>query len=567
MKTQKQQVRRNLLAMTDDELVAGIEYAPVDESFDLQYSRQWLDGAYGFPLSPHIPLHHHGVCSRIVRDHIENLLPEGCALKTEAARHQVSTSNIFALAMYLCREPAGAVGFSLDIKGALRPSDREPYSRRLSDDELSARIRSRDSVSFAWWNDRFYQQLAGVQDKIQVRFAHGRISLASGSLSSTHILKPHSLNPLTPHLVANEHYCMKLAKAIGISVAEVDLKRVPEPVLLVERFDRLHNYDTGHLLHSGWIDRVHVVDGCQALGKHRSRKYQFPDGHGGGHRSVPYGIGFQSLFELAPQFMVPAHGTTALVRWALFNMLVGNSDAHAKNISFFQHRLGIAPAPAYDLVSTRVYEVISEMAMAFGDALTPEEVSSKDLDKFAAEACIPVEELLEEIKAIAPVALEYAYDLAQSDIYTEEERALLLQIAAFVRAQSVHLLGVASTSRRTVRLRPVGEGGGVEREGLEGRGKLRPSERLLANRDELERILLAHNGMKPRLYGPSAEGQDTEETGIHLVIDATPSAALGDLGRIEVRVSKLIGAPVTVTTPATRAEADGELLSVKGKNI
>jgi len=550
MEPQHRQVRRNLLAMTDDELVAGIGYEPVEERFSLQYSRQWRENLRSFPISPHIPLHHEGVRSRVIREHIDNLLPEGLAVNEALLRHKVSRNNIFALALYLCREPAGAIGFSLDVKGELRPSDREPLVRSVTDQELSERIRNRNIISFSLWDGQFFQQLAGVQDKLQVRYKDGRIDLVSGNLSSTHI--PQSRNPLAQHLVANEHYCMKLAAAIGLSTADVDLRRVPEPILLVERFDRLKNYDTGYLFHPGWIDRVHVVDGCQVLGKHRSLKYQFPDGHGGGYRSRPYGIGFHSLFELTPQFMVPSHGQTAIIRWAIFNMLIGNSDAHAKNISFFQYNLGIAPTPAYDLVSTRVYDVVSEMAMAFGDALTPEEVAAKDVDKFAAEAGIPVDELVEEIKAMAPIALEQAFELVKSDVYTDEERALLLKIAEFVRSQAVHLLGIASASRRTARLTLVV---GWEEES-DGREKLRPSERLQANRDELERILMAHHARNPRLYGPAAEGHDTDETGIHLVIDAGPSVVLGNLGRIEVRVSKLVGAPVTVVAPAAQSEGE-----------
>ncbi len=159
---------------------------------------------------------------------------------------------------------------------------------------------------------------------------------------------------------------------------------------------------------------------------------------------------------MAPQFMVPTHGTTALVRWALFNMLIGNSDAHAKNISFFKYRLGISPAPAYDLVSTRVYDVVSEMAMAFGDALLAEEVTASDLDIFATDAGITVDELIKEIEAMAPAALEHAFELATSNMYTDEERALLLNIAELVRTQATHLLGVASASRRLLRLKGPG---------------------------------------------------------------------------------------------------------------
>jgi hypothetical protein len=59
------------------------------------------------------------VNSRWVRDHLVNLLPEGEALREPARRYQVSMRNTFALVMRQCREPAGAVGFDLDVNGLL----------------------------------------------------------------------------------------------------------------------------------------------------------------------------------------------------------------------------------------------------------------------------------------------------------------------------------------------------------------------------------------------------------------------------------------------------------------
>jgi serine/threonine-protein kinase HipA len=45
-----------------------------------------------------------------------------------------------------------------------------------------------------------------------------------------------------------------------------------------------------------------------------------------------------------------------LLRWALFQYLIGNADAHGKNMSFFCNPAGLALAPCYDLVSVVQYE-------------------------------------------------------------------------------------------------------------------------------------------------------------------------------------------------------------------
>lgn len=44
-----------------------------------------------------------------------------------------------------------------------------------------------------------------------------------------------------------------------------------------------------------------------------------------------------------------------LFRWTIFNVLIGNHDAHLKNISFLVGNAGITLAPFYDLLSTVVY--------------------------------------------------------------------------------------------------------------------------------------------------------------------------------------------------------------------
>ncbi|AON53119.1 hypothetical protein Hsc_0815 [Herbaspirillum seropedicae] len=99
----------------------------------------------------------------------------------------------------------------------------------------------RRGVPFAQWDGAWYQSLADVQDKLQVVFHDERLFLAGGSLTSTHVLKPEPLGERTPYLVANEHFCMSLAAAIGLSVPRVQIHRVPETVLLIERAS------TGHM--------------------------------------------------------------------------------------------------------------------------------------------------------------------------------------------------------------------------------------------------------------------------------------------------------------------------------
>jgi serine/threonine-protein kinase HipA len=80
--------------------------------------------------------------------------------------------------------------------------------------------------------------IAGYQDELAVYEEDGRMYLVEGKLASTHILKPEPADNRLPMLVANEHFSMSLATRLNLPVAPVSIIRVPDPVLVDERFDR-----------------------------------------------------------------------------------------------------------------------------------------------------------------------------------------------------------------------------------------------------------------------------------------------------------------------------------------
>ena len=120
-------------------------------------------------------------------------------------------------------------------------------------------------MPFPVWDGKVRLSIAGYQDKLQVLVEGEQLSLADGSLASTHILKPDSRNPVTPYMVANEHFCMTLAARMELSIAPVAIRRIPEPILLIERFDRQVRIDRADGNTVTAVLRRHVVDGCQAL--------------------------------------------------------------------------------------------------------------------------------------------------------------------------------------------------------------------------------------------------------------------------------------------------------------
>lgn len=113
--------------------------------------------------------------------------------------------------------------------------------------------------------------IAGLQDKIAIYQRGDEWFFVEGArLASTVIVKPLPTRPQLADLPGNEHMCMQFAHAAGLTVAATQLVHVPEPVLFVRRFDRLEQGDR--------VQRLHLIEGCQALGLAAGMKYERPYG-------------------------------------------------------------------------------------------------------------------------------------------------------------------------------------------------------------------------------------------------------------------------------------------------
>jgi serine/threonine-protein kinase HipA len=340
------------------------------EQYGLEYDLSWLDGG-GFPVSPHLKP---GECaSESVKRFLANLLPEGRWLEELAISSHISRANIFGLVAAIGAETTGALTFRMGDEpvGGLLTS-----FRPVTSDELAERITQRQNVSIAVWDGKPRLSVAGVQDKLPLLIrADGQMGFGEGELASTHIMKFGTARAL--HLVINEYVCMQLARVMKLPVADVSLARFGEPVLVVRRFDRLLTGDT--------VVRRHLIDGCQMLDLPPTYKYERPFGKGGDAAVIRSGANLPDLFASCRLCRVPAAAMRDMLNWVLFQLLIGNSDAHGKNISFFVGPAGIDMAPAYDLLNLDMYaaEYDRDFSMAIGDAFAPEDISPWEL----AEMC------------------------------------------------------------------------------------------------------------------------------------------------------------------------------------
>lgn len=391
--------------------VGELSYNPSDETFSFSYEKVWIEN--GFVLSPHIRFDTLPSSSTL-KKFFANLLPEGKALEELSRYFQISKSNIFGLIEKLSFDTAGALFFSTNTH-----IDQQTNLRPVSLEELQERIIQRRTQSITVWDGRPRLSLAGIQDKLPILFSKGQFGFGEGDLCSTHILKFDTQNE--HNTVLNEYLSMQLAKVAGIQTAEVELLRFnDEAVLLVKRFDRRYVSET-------LVERLHIVDGCQMLDLSPSEKYERPYGSQRDVQHYRSEANFKNLFALANRCSIPALAMQQMIRWSLFNLIIGNYDAHAKNISFFITKSKINLAPFYDLLNVSLYpQFAQDYSMAFGDTFEPDNLTTYDLAEFCHVCTIKPKLLVQEFRKIAKALNSaLASDTFTSLTLNEEEKAFI----------------------------------------------------------------------------------------------------------------------------------------------
>lgn len=332
------------------------------------YDATWARGN-NVPLSLSLPLRGEPYGDRECRPFFSGLLPEGDFLKAIARRFGVSAGNPFSLLSEIGGECAGAI--SLVAAGEAPPFLNAPSPEWLTSEKLGILLEelpSRPLLASPGEDDEGVRlSLAGTQDKLPVLWREERVGITRGRPPSTHIIKVPL--PSVEGMAANEAYCLALAAEAGLSAAEASpISAGGQEGLLVRRYDRLSR--------DGEVERIHQEDFCQALGFRPEEKYQ---AHGG---PDPAACGA----------LIRAHSALAgadlfaFLDALLFNLLIGNADAHAKNYSLLLERDG-GPrlAPFYDLLSTRVYgrRFSRKMGMKYGGEYRPDRVHGRHLDRLA----------------------------------------------------------------------------------------------------------------------------------------------------------------------------------------
>lgn len=386
-----------------------------------EYDPAWI--TTGFDLSPHLPRKVgkivDGATSRPVQWFFDNLLPEEQARDLLAADAKIPAADAFGLLAYYGRESAGAI----TLRAPGEALGRSGYVA-LSDAELSDRIKKLPKQSLAAGAPK-RMSLAGAQHKMAVSVVDGSLFFPEGETPSTHLLKPdHVDREIWPNSVANEYFTMRLADVMGLRVPAVQMRYVPQPVYLIERFDR---EQVGQETR-----RLHIIDACQLLGLDRTFKYQ--------QATV------QTFASIIGQCTNRARARRDLASWVLFNLLTGNADAHLKNLSFHVDAEGIQLAPFYDLVSTESYHTApgsnpqwprTPLSTRIGDAATFAQVDAQKYTEFA-EALGLTRTAIKRLIADYTGRIEAAAD----DLIKEFEE---MSIGAAVRAGQLRIIRTVRT--------------------------------------------------------------------------------------------------------------------------
>ena len=335
---------------------------PVGRELEFAYAPGWLARNDAIPLSPRLALREEPWQSEEVLFFFGNLLPEGPVLDALCQLRKLPRGNVFRLLEAFGRECAGA--FEIVPESDDPPvATPEPGYRNYPVAELATDLaRMRENIPLLQSHSELRLSLAGAQNKIPVRYSEGQLWLPVNGAPSTHILKP-TLQPQArfPDAVINEAFCLRLAAALGMDVPNVIVLTEPEPALLIERYDRVTRGDR--------IERLHQLDMCQLAGVLPDQKYE-TDG----------GPGFHDCFALVDRHSaLPAADRLSLVDWIVCNYLIGNADAHAKNLSMLYGQDGrLRLAPAYDLMALGYWPDLSEkMAMAIGGERRPDWVQAR----------------------------------------------------------------------------------------------------------------------------------------------------------------------------------------------
>ncbi len=275
-------------------------------------------------------------------------------------------SDLYAMLREFGSSIAGAVTIT-DPEAAGRT---EPRYEPISDAEILRRLRRAASDGDLGSDDQSRSMLAGLQPKLLLARFGDQWYLPHGRAHSTHILKPRL--PARPDGLARELYGHALAAELGLASYGTELiGSGARQYLVIERYDRI--------VHGETVTLVHQEDAAQALGLDwvdDRAKFQDPGRPRDIRRPSAYRIA-----EFLGSLQGPAGPVADFLRRLTFTVLIGDNDAHAKNLAILHLAGRSALADVYDAVPNLFQEgrVDYDLALAIDGSFDHRRISAAHL--------------------------------------------------------------------------------------------------------------------------------------------------------------------------------------------
>lgn len=357
---------KNSLRVCRGQEEVGRLWLDAHDQFTFQYSETWLTKDYAMPVSLSQPLQSTPIGSDRLRAFFTNLLPEDEVKATVARNLNLSSDSDFELLSAIAGDCIGNLSlFSQENM----PASKDQY-RPISESELEQRIAALDDQPLLAGEQDVRLSMSGNQKKLPVYINNNSVFIPVQGAPSSHIIKP-AIKGLA-NTAENEAFCTELAGILGLNVIRGILKKGVTSYYLVERPDRRRTND-------GQVHRIHQEDFCQVLNLDPHQKYEKEGG-----------LSLKQCFNLIRQYSInPIIDTNMLLKWVLFNYLIGNHDAHAKNLAFLMTSEGPRLAPFCDLISTSIYQGTGQpLAMRIGGEDRPSWIINRRWEYFAKDVKI-----------------------------------------------------------------------------------------------------------------------------------------------------------------------------------
>jgi serine/threonine-protein kinase HipA len=266
--------------------------------------------------------------------------------------------------------------FGSSIAGAVTVGDPEiatrtqPRYEPVSDGEIIVRLRRAASDGDLGSDDQSRSMLAGYQPKLLLARFDDQWYLPRGRAHSTHILKPRLAG--RPDGLAREHYGHELAVELGLAHYRTELVgNGARQYLVIERYDRA--------VHGETVTLIHQEDSAQALGLDwvdDHAKFQNPDAPRDSRRPSAYRIA-----ELLGSLQGDGRPVVDFLRRLTFTVLLGDNDAHAKNLAILHLPGRSVLADVYDTVPNLVQEgrIDCNLALAIDGSFDHRRISAAHL--------------------------------------------------------------------------------------------------------------------------------------------------------------------------------------------